>query len=515
MPTTSAENNKRIAKNTLVLYVRMIFMMAVSLYTSRVVLNALGVEDYGVYNVVGGVVAMFSFVSSSLSAAISRFMVFELGAGNMEKLKRVFSTGISIQFCISAVFVILAETIGLWFLNTQLNIPAGRLGAANWVLHLSVLSFILGLISVPYNAAIVAHERMTVYAYVSILNAVCKLSVAYAVTVAPMDRLVFYAILIVGVATLIRLVYGVYCKRHFEECTYRFILDRSLFREMTSFAGWNFLGTTACLFNHQGVNILMNMFFGITINAARGVAIQANAAVTNFINSFTTAVNPQITKYCAAGDYGNMHALLFRSAKFSTFLYLLLAIPIGIEAPFILDLWLENPPEYAAVFAQLMLLGTLVDTVLGHGLYVATMATGNIKRYEITISVCAIADFLLTWVAFLLGCPPQAAYVVWFVVYGVLVYVRLLLLKGLIHLSPAAYGTHVVLRILPVMLLSLIAPVVLRLCLPEGLVRLVVVCVVGTPITMALSYYIGMTGSERSFVREKIANRLRCKFVHM
>lgn len=511
MPTT-AENNKRIAKNTLILYVRMIFMMIVSLYTSRVVLNALGVEDYGVYNVVGGVVTMFSFVSSSLSAAINRFMVFELGTGNMAKLKRVFSTGVTIQLGISVVFILLAETIGLWFLNTQMNIPDGRMQAANWVLHLSVLSFILGLISVPYNSAIIAHERMSAFAYVSILDAVCKLAVAYALTVTPFDRLVSYAVLLVAVSTLIRLVYGIYCKRNFEECTYHFIFDRSLFRAMTAFAGWNFLGTTAYLFNSQGVNMLMNIFFGVTVNAARGVAIQVDSAVRQFITSFTTAVNPQITKYCAARDYGSMQLLLFRAAKFATFLYLLFAIPIGFEAPLLLDLWLKNPPDYGAVFAQLLLLGLLVDTVLANGLYTSTMATGNIKKYEIAVSVCGIADFFLTWVAFLLGCPPQAAYIIWFVVYGFLIYVRLRILRGLIGLSLAAYATHVVFRILPVMALSVIAPVAFHILLPQGLLRLILVCLVCTPITMLLSYSLGMTRSERSFMRAKAMARLHLKF---
>lgn len=336
--SSTYDNNKRIAKNTLMLYFRMILLMLVTLYTSRVVLNALGVEDYGIYNVVGGVVTMFSIISGSLSSAISRFITFELGKGDMTKLKKVFSTSINIQIGISIVFVLLAESIGLWFLNTQMNIPDGRMYAANWVLHFSVATFVINLISVPYNAAIVAHEHMSTFAYVGIFEAVSRLAVALFLVHSPADRLIFFAAMLVVIGFLVRLIYGIYCKRHFEECSYRFIFDRSLMKEMTSFAGWNFMGSTAYLLNTQGVNMLLNIFFGVTINAARGIAVRVDAAVRQLINNFTTAVNPQITKYYASGDREEMQRLMFRSARFSSYLFFIFAIPIGLEAPIILKI---------------------------------------------------------------------------------------------------------------------------------------------------------------------------------
>ena len=309
MSETSA-NNKRIAKNTLLLYVRTLFIMLVTLYTSRVVLNTLGVSDYGIYNVVGGVVAMFSVISVSLSSSISRFITYELGHGDFDKLKRIFSTSINIQVGISLVILVLAEVFGVWFLNTKMNIPAERMTAANWVLQCSLLSFIIGLISVPYNACIIAHERMSAFAYISILEVVLKLAVVYMLLVSPYDKLATYAVLLVVVALIVRLTYGQYCKRHFEESRYRFVHDKSLIKEMTGFAGWSFFGNGAYMLNTQGVDMLINIFFGVTFNAARGVATQVQNAVMQFVNNFTVAVNPQITKSYASGEREYMYKLV-------------------------------------------------------------------------------------------------------------------------------------------------------------------------------------------------------------
>ena len=315
MSETSA-NNKRIAKNTLLLYVRTLFVMLVTLYTSRVVLNTLGVSDYGIYNVVGGVVAMFSVISVSLSSSISRFITYELGHGDFDKLKRIFSTSINIQVGISLVILVLAEVFGVWFLNTKMNIPAERMTAANWVLQCSLLSFIIGLISVPYNACIIAHERMSAFAYISILEVVLKLAVVYMLLVSPYDKLATYAVLLVVVALIVRLTYGQYCKRHFEESRYRFVHDKSLIKEMTGFAGWSFFGNGAYMLNTQGVDMLINIFFGVTFNAARGVATQVQNAVMQFVNNFTVAVNPQITKSYASGEREYMYKLVFPFTRF-------------------------------------------------------------------------------------------------------------------------------------------------------------------------------------------------------
>lgn len=272
-------NKKRIAKNTLLLYVRMLFLMVISLYTSRVILNALGVNDFGIYNVVGGVVAMFSILSGSLSAAISRFITFELGKKDEEGLKKVFSASVTIQLALSAIIVILIEAVGVWFLNEKMSIPANRMYAANWVLQFSVITFVINLISVPYNATIIAHERMSAFAYISIFEGVGKLAIAFLITLAPFDRLIFYSILMCSIAVAVRLVYGTYCKRHFVECTYHFRWDKELLKRMFGFAGWNFIGATSAILRDQGGNIILNLFFGPAVNAARGIANQVNNAM--------------------------------------------------------------------------------------------------------------------------------------------------------------------------------------------------------------------------------------------
>lgn len=283
--TDATNHNKRIAKNTLLLYFRMLFLMLVSLYTSRVVLNALGIDDFGIYNVVGGVVAMFSILSGSLSTAISRFITYELGKGNQERLKVIFSSAVTIQLGLGLIILLFAETIGLWFLNYKMNIPADRMVAANWVLQFSMLTFIINLISIPYNAAIIAHERMSAFAYIGILEAVGKLLIAYLITVSPIDRLIFYALLMAAVALIVRLTYGKYCRCYFKECKYNFTFDKVLLKEMFGFAGWNFIGAISGILRDQGGNIVINLFCGPTVNAARGIAAQANTAIQGFVST--------------------------------------------------------------------------------------------------------------------------------------------------------------------------------------------------------------------------------------
>lgn len=361
--TDTAQNNKRIAKNTLLLYVRMLFMMAVTLYTSRVVLNTLGVEDFGIYNVVGGVVAMFSVISGSLSAAISRFITYELGKGDKEKLIRIFSSSVTIQLVLGLIILILAEAIGIWFLNAKMTIPTDRMYAANWVFQLSILTFIINLISVPYNAAIIAHEKMSAFAYISILEVVAKLVIVYMLLWSPFDKLIFYAILMASVALIIRFVYGYYCKRHFEECTYHFIFDKELLKKMFGFAGWNFIGATSAVLRDQGGNIVINLFCGPAVNAARGIAYQVNNAISGFVSNFMMALNPQITKSYAAGDKEYMMTLIHQGARLSFYILLILSLPVIINAHYILTLWLKIVPEHTTQFVQLVLIFAMSESI--------------------------------------------------------------------------------------------------------------------------------------------------------
>ena len=325
MPDTSF-NNRKIAKNTLLLYFRMLLTMAVSLYTSRIILNTLGVEDFGIYNVVGGVVAMFSIISGSLSAAISRFITYELGREGYDRLKVIFSSAVTIQVILAFLICILAEVGGVWFLNTQMNIPVERVVAANWVLQCSIFTFMINLISIPYNAAIIAHERMKAFAYVSILEVVLKLLVAFALYIVIFDKLKVYAVLLLIVALIIRFVYAYYCKRHFKECTYRFIYDKEVLREMAGFAGWNLIGSSAGVLKDQGVNIVINLFCGTTVNAARGIAVQVNNATQSFVRNFMTALNPQITKSYASSDSEYLMKLLYKGSRLSFYMLSLIHI---------------------------------------------------------------------------------------------------------------------------------------------------------------------------------------------
>ena len=326
MTNQTSDNNKRIAKNTLLLYVRMLFMMGISLYTSRVVLNTLGIEDYGIYNVVGGVVAMFGFINGSMSSATQRYITFALGKGDKQRLQTVFSTTLQIHTLIALIIILLGETIGLWFLYNKMQIPADRMDAAFWVLQCSIISTVVMIVSVPYNADIIAHEKMSAFAYISILEVVLKLMIVYMLVIFSFDKLILYSFLILSIQVLIRFCYSIYCNRHFEETKYKNVWDKSLFKEMTGFAGWSMFGNLAGVLFNQGLNMLLNVFFGPVVNAARGVAVQVQNAVQQFVGNFQMALNPQITKTYAQGDLESMHKLMYRSAKFSFFFTILTLI---------------------------------------------------------------------------------------------------------------------------------------------------------------------------------------------
>lgn len=501
-------NNKRIAKNTLLLYLRTIFVMAISLYTSRIVLQALGVEDYGIYNVVGGIVSMFSLISGSLSGSISRFITYELGHGDKEKLKRIFSTGINIQLFLSLLIVLLAETVGFWFLNFKMNIPTERMGAANWVLHCSALAFVINLISVPYNAVIVAHEKMSAFAYISIFDALLKLLVAYLIIYTSWDKLIYYSILYVVVAIILRLVYGIYCTRNFVESRYQWVHDNNLIKEMSGFAGWTFFSSTAYLFNTQGVNILINLFFNVGINAARGIATQVQSAMMQFVTNFTTAINPQITKLYAAGNITEMKKLVIRGAKFTGLLSLILFLPVLMETDYILQLWLVEVPDHTAAFIRLAIIGTMID-YLGNTLYTACMATGRIRRYVILITSVGCLVFPLTLLCFYLGAPVESTYVIFAVVYIFVDASRLYIMRGLLSFPVGVFIREVVIRILIVSAMAIVLPIAIVMIYPQSFLRLVLTTIITILSSSLATYYIGLTFNERIVVKEKLIIKVK------
>lgn len=510
MNPSQADNTKRIAKNTLMLYVRMLFSMLVSLYTSRVVLNTLGVEDYGIYNVVGGFVAMFSLISGSLSASTSRFLTFELGRGDADKLKRVFSTSLSIHVALALIAFLLLESVGVWFLNTHMTIPAARLSAANWVFQASVLSFMLGLFSVPFSASIMSHERMSAFAYIGILDVCLRLLIVLSIAYSPwaFDRLIAYAFLLVAVAFFIQSIYYIYCFRHFSECRLRFTFDREYWKEMSSFAGWNFIGCTAGLLKDQGVNVLLNMFLGPVINAARGVAISVNTAVCSFANNFMAALNPQITKSYASGDKEYMMMLVERGSRFSFYIIALFALPIMLETDFVLSLWLKHYPEHAANFVRLILLLSLSD-ILSNTLINLQNATGRIRNYQIAVGGMLMMNFPLSYACLKMELPPESTLFVALFVSVACLLLRLLFLRKMIGLSVSQYIKNVCLNVALVFVIALIFPTLIYFNMSAGWERFLMVLSMSIVSTGFVAYRIGCNSSERQFIRRGIASTRR------
>ena len=503
MVQSNKENSKRIAKNTLLLYIRLIFTMAVGLFTSRVILATLGVEDYGVYNVVAGFVLMFSFFTNSLGTAISRFLTYELGKGESSRLQRIFSTSVNVQLLLSITILILAEAVGIWFVNNKLNIPADRLYAANWTFQCAIIAFILNLISVPYNAAIIAHERMNAFAYISILEVTLKLAIVYVLYISPIDKLITYSVLFAVVGLIIRLVYGIYCQKHFTECHYRPIIDKSMMKEITGFAGWNLMGSGAYLFNTQGVNMAMNIFFGVTINAARGIATQVEGVVRQFVTNFTTALNPQITKSYAAGNMEYMYTLVCRGAKYSYFLMLFFAVPFMFEADIILKLWLDNVPQHTATFLRLTMIGTLCD-ILGNSTANACWATGKVKKYYLWVGTIGSLVFFISYGLFKIGFPAYSSYIVFIVIYAILIFVKLYIIKGLIDFPVAMFYRETLLRILPATFITFMVTALPFYMMDECVIRLLLTGIISISVLAGSIYFLGLEKSERGLVHNKL-----------
>lgn len=503
-------NNKRIAKNTLLLYFRMFITMAVGLYTSRVVLNVLGVSDYGIYNVVGGIITMVSFLNVAMVQASQRYLSFEIGKGNAERLNRVFCTSLNIHLAICVISIVVGETIGLWFINTQLNIPIDRMVAANWVYQASVLTFVVGVMSVPYNSAIVAHEKMSAFAYISILEVVLKLVIVFLLFVIPYDKLIVYSILMVLVSIGIRLCYTAYCKRHFAECTYHFVYDKKLSYEMFSFAGWSVFGNLGFTFKDQISNIILNLFYGTVVNAARGIGFHVATLVNTFATNFTMALNPQITKQYAAGNFEESRKLVYAGCRYSFYLLSLVSIPLIINIDYVLKLWLGVVPEFTSQFVVLSLLTSLLYTLSG-SVTIAIQATGRLKWFQIGICIIMLSELPVAWILMALGYPPYA--VMWpsIVTYFVAIVFRFWLLKRyVLGYSYSDYMIGVVFRSI------LICAVSYFLCLfvfPSGedhflpFIWSSFICVF---ITSIIVYVFGIQPSERQLIH----NKIRTSFGH-
>ena len=475
-------------------------MMFVALYTSRVVLNTLGVEDYGVYQVVGGVVAMFSVISGALSTAISRFLTFGLGKSDEEQLRRTFSTSIIVQIVIALVILALCEIIGVWFLYHKLVIPDGRMYAATWVLHCSLLAFVINLICVPYNACIIAHEKMGVYAYISILEVVLKLLIVYALVFSPFDKLITYAVLSVAVAIIVRIIYGIYCGRNFMECKGKIVFDRFIFKDLLGFSGWNFFSNGIYIFNTQGITMLVNIYFGVAMNAARGIATQVEASVQQFTNNFTTAINPQITKSYATEDYERLYYLVCKSAKFSFFLLFCVSLPIIIETEYILKAWLKTVPEYTALFTRLAFVTAMIG-VLGNSCYTACLATGKIRKYTIYTTLISSMVFFATWIIYRIGGNVESSYYVYIIDWIIILVVKLYFTKEMIGLEPLRFYKDVIVKLFIPVLISIAFPLGIVLIMPQSLVRFFISTLICVLCSCSGCYLYGLTTGERMSIK--------------
>ena len=451
----------------------MLLLMLIGLFTSRVVFRTLGIADYGVYNAVGGVVTVFTFLTASVSAAISRFLAVGLGEGDPARLRRIFSTGVLIQLGFAALLVVLVETAGVWWLNNRMDIPAERMDAARWVLQCAMGVLVVNLLAVPYNAAIIAHERMSAFAVISIGEAVLKLTVALLLYFSSYDKLITYAVLMVGVAVLVRAAYGFYCRRHFAESRGRLVWDGALVREMTAFAGWSFFGSSAYVFNTQGANLIVNLFFGVTLNAARGLALQVENIIKQFVTNFLTALNPQITKSWAAGQKDYCFELVRKGVKYSWLVILFFAVPILGAGELLLHFWLgpdKALPPHTATFLYLTLACLLVD--LGSNpLLTLVQATGRVRRYYLLTGLTSYLGLPLVWLAFKLGAGPEWAYLVFAVVYLAVSVERVAVARRLagfpvrpfVALFIRLFALSVVVLEVPIILINMIAAPGLRL----------------------------------------------------
>lgn len=504
----TSDNNKRIAKNTLFLYFRMFFIMAVNLYTSRVVLGTLGVEDFGIYNVVGGIITMFAFINSAMASTTQRYLTFELGRNDIITLKKVFSASVTIHFIIAAIILLLGETIGLWFLYNKMVIPENRMQAALWVYQLSILASIVMIVSVPYNACIIAHEKMSAFAYISILEVLLKLGIVYVLWFIDWDKLKLYAILMFATQLLIRLVYGRYCGKHFGETKFQLIKDKKLIKKMLSFAGWNFWGNCASVFSTQGLNILLNMFFGPTVNAARGIAVQLQAAILQFSVSFQTAVNPQITKAYAGNDMQYMHKLIYGTSKYSFFLLILLSFPIMLNMPFLLRVWLSNYPDYTVPFARLMICCTIVDAV-ANPLMVSASATGNVRKYQSILGCILLCILPISYVALKLGSDVISVFVVNLIICIFAFVARLLIIRPMIGLSFRTYFKEVVIRTFLVTVAVLWMPFLLKYNMSDDWKGCILSSIVSIAVLIPAIYYLGLDKEERCFLKEKVVHKLK------
>lgn len=501
-------NNKRIARNTIVLYIRLILTIIVGLYSSRVILDALGINDFGLYNLVGGFVMMFSAVQAGLISASQRFINVSLGRGNIAELKHVFSTILGIYIFLTIFAVILVESVGLYFLENHLTIPSSRLYAAKWTFQFSVISLICTLIGALANAEIVAHERMQIFACVSIFDSIAKLIIAVSIYFSPFDKLIFYSSLMALESFTIQVINWSFCIIRFKECRVEWSLDWSLIKEIYSFSLWSMLGGLAFLGFTQGVNVILGMFFAPAIIAARGIAMQVQGVIKNFADNFQTAVYPQIIKSYSKGDFEYFKNLLLFSTKYSYILLLLISLPFMLETDTILDLWLVDVPNDSSIFLRLVLLSVLCNTMT-IPYEKAIHASGKVKNYSLTTSLTFLCIVPVSYIVLKMGMKPYSVFVVQLIITILAVSIRMYIAKIIVNISLRDFIYFCVIPILKVSTLSLVVPYIIIILLPNDLFRFLLVSCASILSVVICTYYFGMSINEKETIKKVILTKFR------
>ena len=488
----------------------MLFLMLISLYTSRVILDALGVEDYGIYNVVGGFVSMFALISAALTSACSRFLNFELGKGDPERQNVVFSTAVTIQWGLAILVAVLSEAIGVWYVNNVMVLSPERLTAANWCFQFSIFNFCMNLITVPYNASIIAHEKMKAFAYVSIFQGIAQLGISFMVYFDPFDRLVFYALMLMILQFLVQYMYQVYCKKHFKECHYRFVIDKPLLRHLFSYSLWHLVGNGASVLKGHGVNLVLNFFFGPAVNAARGIASQVDSAVNQFSSSFMMAMNPQITQSYSRGDLKDMFKLVNRGSRFSFYLLFMLGLPVIINADYILHIWLKDVPAHTVAFVQLTLISMMITSV-SRPIITAQNATGDVRNYQLVVGGVVLLNLPLSYLLLNLGMVPEIVVVVAIFVEILAFLARIYMLPFTIkEFRPLLFIRDVILKCLIVIVFAVPVPVLIYMYLPENFYTFVLnvcICILSSVIVI---YFVGCNANERAIIVSAV-NKIKNK----
>ena len=507
MSNQTSENNKRIAKNTLFLYLRMFVMMLTALFTSRIVLDVLGAADYGLNNVIGGVVVLFSFLNAALLSATQRFLNFYLGKKDIKQANVVFCMSMNTYLLLSIIVIILGETIGLWFVNTQLNIPSERLYAAQWVYQFTLLQFVVNLLRVPYNASIIAYEKMNFYAYISLIEVIAKLVVVYLLYITTYDKLIFYSFLYTIVPFVIALAYKLYCNNNFEITKYRAVWDKIAFKEMFSFSGWSLFGSLANLAAQQGLNILINIFYGVTVNAAAGIANQVSNNVYGFISNFQTAFQPQIVKTYAAKEIEKFHKLIFQTSKFSYFMVIVLVMPILFTIDGLLEIWLKAVPEYTAIFCRLILIFFSIEAITAP-LWMSVQATGKIRNYQILMASLILLNFPIAYIVLENGLPVYTVWIVRIIINIITMTARCIYIKHKLDFPLLPYVRQVIIPIITVTVVALLVPIILNYWIYVFWNNMIVVGFVTVIVTLIDVYSIGMNVHEKELVRGVIRKKL-------